>query len=121
MDTFIIVLIVILVLVYLGQKVFLNEEFTNSDSLKLYVFVSSNCPHCHTYLNDQHADISALAKSKGIEIKKVQSGDSPESNDLFAKFDVQFVPAAILVKDNKIYKKIGSNITLQSVKAALEN
>jgi hypothetical protein len=121
MDTLIIVLIVILVLVYLGQKVFLNEEFTNSDSLKLFVFVSSNCPHCHTYLNDQHANISALAKFNGIEVKKVQSDGSAESNDLFAKFDVQFVPAAILVKDNKIYKKLCSNITLQSFKAALEN
>lgn len=123
MDTFVIILIVILVLVYLGQKVFFNETFanTNNEPLKLFVFVSSHCPHCHTYLDNQHANVCALAKSKGVDVEKVQSDGSAKSNDLFAKYDVQFIPTAIVVKGNKVYKNLGSNITPQTVKSALEN
>lgn len=123
MDTFVIILIVILVLVYLGQKAFFNETFanTNNEPLKLFVFVSSHCPHCHTYLDNQHANVCALAKSKGVDVEKVQSDGSAKSNDLFAKYDVQFIPTAIVVKGNKVYKNLGSNITPQTVKSALEN
>ena len=123
MDTFVIILIVILVLVYLGQKAFFNETFanTNNEPLKLFVFVSSHCPHCHTYLYNQHANVCALAKSKGVDVEKVQSDGSAKSNDLFAKYDVQFIPTAIVVKGNKVYKNLGSNITPQTVKSALEN
>lgn len=123
MDTFVIILIVILVLVYLGQKAFFSETFanTNDESLKLYVFVSSHCPHCHTYLDNQHANVCTLAKSKGVDVEKVQSDGSAKSNDLFAKYDVQFIPTAIVVKGNKVYKNLGSNITPQTVKSALEN
>jgi len=123
MDTFVIILIVILVLVYLGQKAFFNETFanTNNEPLKLFVFVSSHCHHCHTYLDNQHANVCALAKSKGVDVEKVQSDGSAKSNDLFAKYDVQFIPTAIVVKGNKVYKNLGSNITPQTVKSALEN
>lgn len=123
MDTFVIVLIIILIIVYLAQKVFFNERFTNTNDepLKLYVFVSSHCPHCHTYLDNQHANVCALAKSKGIEVEKVQSDGSTKSNDLFSKYNVQFIPTAIVVKGNRVHKNLGSNITPQSVKAALEN
>jgi hypothetical protein len=122
MDTFIIVLIVILVLVYLGQKVFLNEEFKIADSLTLYIFLSSNCPACQMYLNNKHYSIRHLAKYYGIELKTVQSDGSTKSNNLFAKFDVQSVPTpiAILVKDNKIYKNFGSSFNYDSINAALE-
>lgn len=123
MDTFVIILIVILVLIYLGQKAFFNEPFANTDNqpLKLYVFVSSHCPHCHTYLDNQHSNVCALAKSKGVEVEKVQSDGSAKSNDLFSKYDVQFIPTAIVVKGNKVHKNLGSNITPQTVKSALEN
>lgn len=123
MDTFVIILIVILVLVYLGQKAFFNETFanTNNEPLKLFVFVSSHCPHCHTYLDNQHANVCALAKSKGVDVEKVQSDGSAKSNDLFSKYNVQFIPTAIVVKGNKVYKNLGSNITPHTVKLALEN
>jgi hypothetical protein len=123
MDTFIIVLIVILVLVYLGQKVFLNEEFKIADSLTFYIFLSSNCPTCQEYLSSKkYLFIRHLAKYYGIEHKTVQSDGSTESNDLFAKFDVQSVPTpiTILVKDNKIYKNFGSSFNPNSINVALE-
>ena len=137
MNSFIIILIVILVLIYIEKKVFYNETFENAnidtnansiansianpEKLKLYIFVSKHCPHCHTYLDNQHENVSALAKSKGVQIEKVESDDSAKSNDLFGKFEVQFIPTAIIVKGDKVFKNLGSNITPQSVKTALEN
>lgn len=137
MDTFAIVLIAILVLGFLTYKIFFNKKFVNIDKFdktdktdktdksddekqKLYVFVSSHCPHCHTYLNNYHSDVCALAKSKGIEVEKVQSDGSNKSNELFAKYDVQFIPTGILVKDGKVKKNLGSNLSIQNVKEALE-
>ena len=130
MHTFVIVLIIILVLIYIGNKAFFNETFESTNestnkstnkSTKLYVFVSSHCPHCHTYLDNHHKDVSDLVKSKGLDIQKVQSDGTKETSDLFDKYGVQYVPTAVIVKDNKVYKNLGSNITPQSVKYALEN
>lgn len=122
MDTFVIVLIIIIVLIYIWNKAFFNESFeTTNEPMKLYVFVSEHCPHCHTYLNEQHKDVCALVESKGIEVQKVQSNGTKEISDLFDKYGVQYVPTGIITKGNKVYKNLGSNITPQSVKYALEN
>lgn len=124
MATFVIILLVILVLIYLGNKAFFNETFANTNNdepKKLYIFVSSHCSHCHTYLDNQHSNVCAVAKSKGIDVEKVQSDGSSKSNDLFSKYGVQFIPTAIVVKGNKVHKNLGSNITPQTVKVALEN
>jgi len=122
MDTFVIVLIVILVLIYIGNKAFFSESFdTTNEPMKLYVFVSSHCPHCLTYLNNHDKDVCALVKSKGIDIQKVESDGTTHTKNLFEKYSVQYVPAAIIVKGNKVYKNLGSDITPQSVKYALEN
>lgn len=122
MDIFIIVLIIILVLIYIGNKAFFNETFeSTNENMKLYIFVSSQCGHCHTYLENYHNDVCELVKSKGLDVEKVQSDGTKETSDLFDKYGVQFVPTAIIVKGNNVYKNLGSNITPQSVKYALEN
>ena len=122
MNSFVIILLVILVLIYIGQKAFFNEPFENTNEpMKLYVFVSDHCPHCHTYLDNHHNDVCALMKSKGFDVQKVQSDGSEESSNLFTKYNVQFVPTGLLVKGDKLYKNLGSNISPQSVKYALEN
>jgi len=122
MDTFVIVLIIILVLIYIDNKAFFNETFEiTNEPMKLYVFVSSHCPHCHTYLNNHHEDVCALIKSKGLDVQKVQSDGTKATSDLFDKYGVQYVPTAVLVKGNKVHKNLGSNITPQTVKYALEN
>lgn len=130
MHVFVITLIAILVLIFIGQKAFFSEPFETTkseydsksdESLKLYVFVSGHCPHCHTYINNHHNNVINICKSKGIEVEKVQSDGSAKSNDLFNKYDVQFIPAGILVKGNKLYKKLGSDLSPQAVKNAIEN
>jgi hypothetical protein len=117
METLIIVLIVIIVLVYLGQKVFLNEEFKIADSLKLYIFLSpkKKCNRCQMYLNNDNDKVNMLAKNRGIEVKIVQSDGSAKSNDLFDKFDIKSVPTIIIVKNNKIYRKFGYSSDIYDV------
>jgi hypothetical protein len=122
MDTFIMILIIIVVLIYIADKAFFSEPFENANEpIKLLVFVSGHCGHCHTYLNEYHNDVCALMESKGLDVQKIQSDDSAESSDLFDKYKVQFVPTGLLIRGDKVYKNIGSNITPQSVKYALEN
>lgn len=119
--TFVLVLIIILVLIFLGHKTFFSESFVNNntDSLKLYVFTSPDCPHCHTYLTTHHNDIMALCESKGIGIDHIVSDNSTKSNELFAKYNVQFIPSGIIIKGDNVYKNLGSDITPQSVKTEL--
>src|SRR3990167_9741505 len=124
MDTFVIILLMIVVgcviwgifIYFQEQKKLKKEQFENfdKDQYKLYVFVSSQCPHCHTYIDNHHNDVCALAKSKGIIVEKVQSDGTSKSNDLFAKYNVQFIPTGIIVKDNKVHKNLGSDISTQS-------
>lgn len=118
MTTIIIVLIIILVLIYFGKGVF--ESFDNIDtkSLKLLIFVSDTCPHCVTYMNNNHADVIALSQSKGIQVQKIKSGD-PNAESLFNKYNVQFIPTCLIIKDDIVYKNLGSNISPQSIKSAL--
>lgn len=124
MHIFVITLLAILVLIFICQKCFFRESFETkkqNEPLKLYVFVSDHCPHCHTYLNNQHKNIEELCKSLGIEVEKVQSDGTSKSDELFNKYDVKFIPTAVVTKGNKIYKNLGSNITPQTVKKALDN
>ena len=121
MHTFVIVLIVILVLIFIGQKAFFSETFENIQApTKLYVFVSKECPYCHTYDDQYHNDVVAIMNSKGITVQRVLSDESVESNKLFEKYNVNTVPAGILVGGDKI-KRLGSDITPQAVKKALDN
>ncbi len=144
MNTFFI-LIIVLVVIYLGYKIFFDNANTTiyyttpnvtseqnipemfrtfnenkSNNIKLFIFVSEHCPHCHTYLNNQHNMVCDVAKSYGVDVEKITSDGSAKSTELFDKFDVKFVPTAVIVKNNT-FKNLGSNITPQSIKLALEN
>jgi thioredoxin-related protein len=125
MHTFVIVLIVILVLIFIGQKSFFSEKFENiQPPEKLYVFLSETCKYCDIYKNEYHNDVLALMNSNGIKVQQVLSCESEcksnESNRLFAEYGVSGVPSGILVGGDKIVR-LGSNITPQSVRQALDN
>jgi thioredoxin-related protein len=121
MHTFVIVLIVILVLIFIGQKSFFSEKFENiQPPEKLYVFLSETCKYCDIYKNEYHNDVLALMNSKRITVQQVLDDESDESNRLFAKYGVSGVPSGILVGGDKIVR-LGSNITPQSVRQALYN
>lgn len=122
MTTFIIILIVILVILYIHHKAYL-ETFVNltnlskSEPLTLLVFVSKSCKHCSDYNNNYHDAIVDLATKKGVVVKRIFSDEDPDN--LFEKFKIKYVPTGIVMKKNQIYKNLGSNVNPQSVQSAL--
>jgi thioredoxin-related protein len=121
MHTFVIVLIVILVLIFIGQKSFFSEKFKNIQlPEKLYVFLSETCKYCDIYKNEYHNDVVALMNSNGIKVQKVLNDKSDESNRLFAKYGVDGVPSGILVGGDKIVR-LDYDITPKSLRQALDN
>jgi hypothetical protein len=123
MSTFVIVLIAILVLIYIGQKAFFSDTkdgFANSSHQSvtttpvptLYVFKSKTCPACQMYNTGNGPIIKKVIKELGLEIKEVDL-DSENPMDLttknvYDKCGVEFIPTACLVKSNGEIKQLGN-------------
>jgi len=112
---FVLILILVLIIIFIFNRNF-NESFENSEPMTLLIFVSDSCGHCVDYIKNYHDGIVSLAKSKNINVKKYVSNIDPE---MFKKFNINFVPTAILMKGDKIYKNLGSNVNPESIKAAI--
>jgi len=118
MYTFVLVLILILIVIYILDRVYL-EPFESNEPMELLVFVSNSCGHCVNYNNNFHDGVMALAKSQGVSVKRIFADKDPDN--LFKKFNIMYVPSAILMKGNKIYKNLGNNVNPQSIKEAISN
>ena len=141
MTSFIIILIVILVILYVHHKAYLepfadtpiipnkpntpiipnkpntpNTPNTN-DPTTLLIFVSKSCVACKNYNKNYHDTIVELAKKKGVQVKRIFSDEDPEH--LFDKFKVMYVPTCFVMKGDKILKNLGSNVNPQSIQSAL--
>jgi hypothetical protein len=119
MTTFIIILIVILVILYIHHKAYF-EPFVSSQSnepMSLLIFVSKSCGHCVNYNENHHDSVVRLGKQKGVQVKRIFSDEDPEK--LFDKFKVMYVPACFVMKGDKIHKNLGSNVNPQSIQAAI--
>lgn len=120
MWSLIIVIVLILILVYIWNRVYCQETFANTQgTTELLVFISDTCSHCQNYLDNNNKDVVAFMQSKRLTVQTIKSDGSKVSNDLFNKYNVQFVPTGILIKNGKPIN-LGSNINVQSVKNALE-
>ena len=120
MYTFIFVLVIILIVIYISHKAFFESfESSTLEPMELLVFVSKSCGHCVNYNNNLHDGIVALAKSKGVNVKRIFSDNDPDG--MFDKFKVMYVPTVILMKGGKVYKNLGTNINPNSIKEAISN
>ena len=118
MNTFIIILVVILVILYIHHKAYFEPfESSSSEPLTLLVFVSKSCGHCVNYNSNYHDGIVKLAKQKGVEVKRIFSDEDPDN--MFDQFKVMYVPTGIVMKGNQVYKNLGSNVNPQSIQSAL--
>lgn len=114
MHTFIIVLVVILVVIYVCQKAYF-EYFSDSEPVKILVFTSGHCGHCHTYKREMEQKIKDWANSNGCDYDN-QDGSSSLARDL----DVQYVPTAFVYKgDNK--KQLEGPITIDNLKRIINS
>ena len=85
-----------------------NNENTPTKKAQVIVFLSKSCPHCIVYDNEKFkrlkGKLEKLAKGN-ISVKKVYADNDPKL--LFDKYEVQFVPAGVVICDGKKSKISG--------------
>jgi thioredoxin-related protein len=75
---------------------------------QVIVFLSKHCPHCVHYDRDKFTRLKGKLNklSNGnVSVKKIYADKDP--NGLFNKYEVQFVPAAVVLHNNKTSKISG--------------
>lgn len=88
---------------------------------QVIVFLSKQCPHCVHYDRDNFARLKGKLNKLGngnIVVKKVYADKDP--NGLFNKYDVQYVPAAVVIHNNKTGKisgEISPGNSLKTIKS----
>ena len=109
MDKVLIILLLLLLLlliIYLYNSEnclenFINNQDIGEDKISLYIFLTENCKFCKEFDKDIY---NKLVKEIGdkINIKKIYLND--DTKDLFIKYDISAVPAAVLEKNEHILK-----------------
>ena len=110
-------IIILLILTYIMLNA--KEGFsTNNSSITVLIFVSKSCGHCITYNNTTHATITDYASENNINLKRIFSDDDPDN--LFDKYNIQYVPACIIIKENKT-KTLNGQITHANIESAVQS
>ena len=89
----------------------------NNNKKELKIFLSKNCPHCINYLNTVHKNLMELLKDE-FNIKLIFT-DS-DTDNLFSKYQVQYVPKAIVSLHNGEDKEVIGPINYNNIKKACE-
>lgn len=79
----------------------LESGLSTDKKAQVIVFLSKTCPHCVTYDKEKfHRLKGKLHKlTKGnVEVKKVFPDNDPSK--LFEKYDIMFVPSAVVIRNN---------------------
>lgn len=104
-----------------------GKTFQDEDSEKMVmapekkaqviVFLSKHCPHCIHYDKDNFIRLKGKLNKLGngnVVVKKIYADKDPKS--LFNKYDVQYVPTAVVVHNNKSSKVDGEISPVNSLK-----
>jgi hypothetical protein len=87
-----------------------NEKNVTAPAKKaqVIVFLSKNCPHCVHYDKDKFSrlkgKLNKLANGN-VTVKKIYADKDPKG--LFNKYEVQYVPAGVVLANNKTSKISG--------------
>ncbi len=115
----IIIIIVVLVLLYYFYNSM--ECFESDTQAKVIIFVSESCPHCVEYKEKKHNNLlNSFKNNSNIQIDLVHSGESEDANKLFAKYDIKYVPACVIVKGDSV-KKLGNAIDPEIIKEEIKS
>ena len=118
MNTFIIVLVVILVIIFIFHKTYFEEFKNNTSPVTILVFVSKSCGHCVNYNKQMHNEVADFANSNKFEYKRIFADD--DKDNLFDKHNIQYVPASVILKGDEI-KKIDGSINTSSIQSAISS
>lgn len=121
MHIFIIVLVVILVIMFIHHRMYW-ESFTSQSSSSVpttvLVFVSKSCGHCVNYNANVHDKVQQYANSKGIKLERIFADD--DKSNLFEKYNIQYVPACVVIKGDKT-KQVSGSITPESISSTISS
>ncbi len=90
---------------------------TNNNKKELKIFLSKNCPYCINYLNTVHKVLLEQLKDE-FNFKLIFT-DS-DTDNLFSRYNVQYVPKAIVVH-NGVDKEVIGQINYENIKKASDN
>ena len=108
-DMIIVIVLVMLILIIAWQYYFnKTDRFETHNSVKtnsegeikcaVAVFLSDSCPHCVNYDKNIHNSLSESLSKLNIKITKIYSNNDPDN--LFEKFNIEYVPTVYVLKDN---------------------
>jgi len=89
-----------------------SSSNSTDKSHKVYVFLSKTCPHCHTYRNETHPTLSKKMKDTPHDLDIISSDNDP--NNLFSKYSIRYVPACVIIKDDK-HNTLSGHITYENI------
>jgi len=97
-----------------GNDIYMDK---NNNKKELKIFLSKNCPYCINYLNTVHKVLLEQLKDE-FNIKLIFT-DS-DTDNLFNRYKVQYVPKAIVVK-NGVDKEVIGPINYENIKKTSDN
>jgi glutaredoxin len=115
------IIIVLIVLAFIHFYFNCNEPFESDVSKEILIFVSETCPHCVDYKDKMHQNVlNTFKDDSSVNVKLITSGENENSNNLFSKYDVQFVPACVILKGNKA-EKLDKMITPENLQEKIDS
>ena len=118
MNTFIIVLVVILVIIFVFNKTYFERFENNSVPATILVFVSKSCGHCVNYNANMHSQVESFANSNGHKYYRIFADN--DGNNLFDKYNIEYVPACVVLKGNNV-KKLDGSINPNAIKSVISS
>jgi hypothetical protein len=94
-----------------------NNTLQQKD-IKVVILLSKTCFHCVNYDKTMDTPVKEHLKSKDVPLQKVYSHDDPEQ--LFAKYNAEYVPMGIVVIDGTVHK-INGGITPENIDSTIKN
>lgn len=118
-----VLLILVIVAIIFKKKIYecfgsdSNSNSNSNEKISLLIFVSETCHHCVNYNKMTHPELVSWANKKGYELKRIFAHDDKEK--LFDKYNIEFVPACVIIKDSQI-KSLSGPINSTNIENAIK-
>ena len=98
----------------------MNEDKIVSNDITIYVFLLKSCLYSVNYESNVHEQLSNELQTIGISIVKIYSCDDP--NNLFEKYNIQYVPLCVIVYNGDLnnFKVLSGEINFENIKKTLD-
>jgi protein-disulfide isomerase len=87
-------------------------ETSSNKSVDILLFLSTTCPHCVTFKENDLPGLKKKFANTDYNLKVIMGNE--DSKGLFNKYQIQFIPACIVVKDEK-FRQLKGKITYDNI------